>query len=175
MSLVDQALWYLESHYRESLTSGSVAERLGVSRFHLSRAFRYATGLSPVDYLRRRRLTEGARALVHGHEDILELALSLGYGSHEAFGRAFKDAFQLTPEQMRQRGSLEGLATLEPIFNRSQAMTISLDAQIRDQSSWYVAGLLREHAQMPSPGIPSQWQDFAPFIGSIPGQVGGRT
>lgn len=54
-------------------------------------------------------------------------------------------------------------------------MSAAVEAQIRSQPAWTVAGLLRQHTQMPSPGIPSQWQDFTPYIGSIAGQVGDNT
>ena len=91
------------------LTLGEVAEASGLSRFHLTRVFPAATGHSVFGYLRGRRLTEAARALVDGAPDILSVALDAGYGSHEAFTRAFRDVLGLTPEEVRARRSLENL------------------------------------------------------------------
>ncbi len=73
----------------------------GVSRFHMVRAFAAATGLSVMRYVRARRLSEAARALADGAPDILALALEADYGSHEAFTRAFRDHFGVTPEAVR--------------------------------------------------------------------------
>ena len=52
-------------------------------------------------YLRARRLSVAARALVNGVPDIFSVALDVGYGSHEAFTRAFRERFGVTPESVR--------------------------------------------------------------------------
>jgi len=44
---------------------------------------------SVMRYVRGRQLTEAARCLASGAPDILAIALEAGYGSHEAFTRAF--------------------------------------------------------------------------------------
>ena len=54
-------------------------------------------------YARARRLTEAARVLAKGAPDILNVALEADYGSHEAFTRAFRDHFGMTPEAVRTR------------------------------------------------------------------------
>ena len=58
-------------------------------------------------YVRGRRLTEAAKALSNGAPDILSVALDAGYGSHEAFTRAFRDEFGVTPETIRAQGHLK--------------------------------------------------------------------
>ena len=65
--------------------------------------------------VRGRRLTEAAKSLSAGAADILSVALEAGYGSHEAFTRAFRDQFGLTPESVRAQRHLDNLALLEPI------------------------------------------------------------
>src|SRR5579863_7108524 len=87
----------------------------GVSRYHVSRVFGLATGHSVMRYVRGRRLTEAARCLANGAPDILGVALDAGYGSHEAFTRAFRDQFGLTPEMLRAQGNLNNIELLEPI------------------------------------------------------------
>ncbi|MGE5157753.1 MAG: helix-turn-helix domain-containing protein [Gemmatimonas sp.] len=67
------------------------------------RAFAAATGFSVMRYVRARRLSEAARALARGAPDILSLALEADYGSHEAFTRAFRDHFGMTPEAVPPR------------------------------------------------------------------------
>src|SRR5919201_5985434 len=114
MDAVKKALWYIESHSAGPLTLGEVAAASGLSRFHLSRVFPEVTGHSVFGYLRGRRLTEAARLLVDGAPDILAVALDAGYGSHEAFTRAFRDQFGLTPELVRAQSSLNHIQLQEP-------------------------------------------------------------
>ena len=90
MSAVAKTLWIIESRFGMPLTLEEMAVHAGVSRFHLSRIFPAATGYSISTYLRGRRLTEAAKALAGGAPDILGVALDAGYGSHEAFTRAFR-------------------------------------------------------------------------------------
>src|SRR5262249_33107666 len=115
MNLVGKALWYIESHFAEEISLADIAAMGAASRFHMSRAFGLATGWSVMRYVRARRLTEAARALSLGAPNILSIALDAGYGSHEAFTRAFREQFGVTPEAVRQCGDLHNLELVEPI------------------------------------------------------------
>src|SRR3954468_16266203 len=103
MNPVAKAIWFIESHLMEEVTLADIAATAGVSRFHLVRAFGLATGVPVMRYVRSRRLSEAARALANGAPEILTLALDAGYASHEAFTRAFREQFDLTPESTRAR------------------------------------------------------------------------
>src|ERR1700677_2415490 len=115
MNPAQKALWFIESHLAEALTLDEVAAIGGVSRFHMVRAFAAATGLSVMRYVRARRLSEAARALAGGAPDILTLALDADYGSHEAFTRAFRDHFGVTPETVRNLACIDNIRLQEPI------------------------------------------------------------
>src|ERR1043165_216299 len=119
MNPAQKALWYIESNLASTLTLEEVAAIAGVSRFHLVRAFAAATGLSVMRYVRARRLTEAARALADGAPDILAVALDADYGSHEAFPRAFREHFGITPEAVRGAAQLGNLQLQEPIVMNS--------------------------------------------------------
>src|SRR4029077_9953194 len=101
MNPAQKALWFIESHLADAWTLDEISAIGGVSRFHMVRAFAAATGFPVMRYVRARRLTEAARALARGAPDILSLALEADYGSHEAFTRAFRDHFGVTPETVR--------------------------------------------------------------------------
>src|SRR5712672_4503352 len=115
MNPAQKALWYIESHLAGELTLDEIAAIGGISRFHMVRAFAAATGLSVMRYVRARRLSEAARALAGGAPDILTLALDADYGSHEAFTRAFRDHFGVTPEAVRSSTCLDNLRLQEAI------------------------------------------------------------
>src|SRR5271167_3545576 len=116
MSPAQKALWFIESHLARPMTLDEISAVAEVSRFHLVRAFGEATGFSVMRYVRARRLTEAARALAAGAPDILSLALDADYGSHEAFTRAFRDHFGMTPEAVRAATCLDHLKLQEPIL-----------------------------------------------------------
>jgi AraC family transcriptional regulator len=102
--LTSKAVWIIERNLARPLSLAELAEACGVSPFHLAHAFGEATGQSVMRYVRGRRLSEAAKALADGARDILELALRSGYGSHEAFSRAFRNQFGITPEEVRREG-----------------------------------------------------------------------
>jgi AraC family transcriptional regulator len=172
MNPVGKALWYIEAHFAAEIALDDIATVGGVSRFHLSRAFGDATGHSVMRYVRGRRLTEAARSLSLGASDILSVALAAGYGSHEAFTRAFRDQFGLTPEAVRAQRRLDNLALVEPI-TMDQALIVDLPPpRFENGRLLLVAGLGERYSFETNQGIPAQWQRFAPHIGSLPGQVG---
>jgi AraC family transcriptional regulator len=172
MNPVARALWFIESHFAEEITLDDVAGAGGVSRYHMARVFALATGCPIMRYVRGRRLTEAARVLAGGASDILAVALDAGYGSHEAFTRAFRDQFGLTPEALRARGSLHQIGLTEPIKMDESLMTNLEPPRIQNLPTLLIAGLGAHYTSETCAGIPSQWQRFAPHLGHIPGQVG---
>jgi AraC family transcriptional regulator len=172
MNPVDKALWYIESYYAGELTLDDIARGACVSRFHLARAFEAATGLSVMRYVRARRLSVAARRLADGAPDILALAIDAGYGSHEAFTRAFREQFGLTPDALRARGHLDNLNIVEPIKMDETLLTHLEPPRFEDGKPFLVAGLSERYTCETSKAIPSQWQRFGPLYGKVPGQVG---
>ncbi len=172
MNPASKALWYVESHFEQDIALDDVASVAGVSRYHLSRAFGAATGRSIMRYVRGRRLTEAARKLAGGASDILTVALDSGYGSHEAFTRAFREQFSLTPEMVRAAGSLDNLQLWEPIKMNEQLLAELAPPRIEHGRTLLIAGLGERYTAETTAGIPAQWQRFQPHLGHIPGQVG---
>ena len=176
MNITSKALWYIESHLPGDLSLDEIAAACAVSRFHLSRAFATATGLAPAAYARARRLTEAAKALSGGAPDILTLALDAGYGSHEAFTRAFRQQFGATPEQVRERAHIEGLHLQEAIRMHPQKSNRVplLPVRIEKTGAMLLFGLSQRHAGS-NAEIPAQWGRFAPYLGGIRNQAGAAT
>src|SRR5436853_2153317 len=141
MSITDKALWVMERNSERSLTLNTIASACGVSRSHMAYAFGTATGLPVMKYLRARRLSDAARALADGAPDILAVALDSGYGSHEAFTRAFRQQFGVTPEQLRERGHTEGVDLMEPIRKNDRTMTTIAPARIVGDAALLIFGL----------------------------------
>jgi len=171
MDPVQKAIWFVEGHLGEDFSLEDVADVAGLSRFHLVRAFGQVTGRSVMRYVRARRLSEAARSLAGGAPDILSVAFDAGYGSHEAFTRAFRDQFGLTPEQVRGHGCVRNLDLVEPI-KLDQLLDIKLaPPRLVDRGPILLAGLLEHYKDGDMSAIPNQWQRFGPWLGHIPHQV----
>ena len=167
---VERALWFIENRISGDISLQAIAASAGVSSHHLARAFGAATGQSLMRYARGRRLSEAARTLAAGAPDILAVALDAGYGSHEAFTRAFREQFGVTPEECRAAGRLDHLKLMEPI-RMDKSLLIDLDEpRIEDGEEFLVAGLGARYTFPTTEGIPNQWRQFAPYIGNLPYQ-----
>jgi AraC family transcriptional regulator len=168
MSAVTKALWLIENRYLGTLTLDDIAAHAGVSRSHMSRIFPLVTGTSISAYLRGRRLTQAAKTLAAGAPDILSVALEAGYNSHEAFTRAFRDQFGLTPEQVRANRTTDDLALVEPLRMDDEEFTDVGTPRFVDSRPLLIAGLAERHPWGKPEGVPAQWARFVPYLGNIP-------
>ena len=172
MNPIRKALWYVESHLNAELSLDTVASVAGVSKFHLARIFVLATGVTVMAYARGRRLSNAARALAGGAPDILALALDSGYGSHEAFTRAFRDQFGITPDALRAQGHVNDIELVEAIMiDNTPAIELS-EPVLEELGQLRFAGLRQHFGAGERAQIPALWQRFAPSIGRVPGQDG---
>lgn len=95
---------------RDGMGQGLAAREAGMSARSFVTWFWAVTGLSYREYALRRRLDRARRLLAETDKPILEVALDSGYRSHEAFTRAFRDEFTLSPQDFRKsRPPLKGL------------------------------------------------------------------
>ncbi|MEH2591852.1 AraC family transcriptional regulator [Bradyrhizobium sp. AZCC 1721] len=173
MNPAQKALWYIESHLAEPLTLDEIAGIAGVSRFHLVRAFAAAIGLSVMRYVRARRLTKAAQALAAGAPDILSLALDADYSSHEAFTRAFRDHFGITPEAVRAATCLDHLKLQEPIMMDSTLLDTLKPPRFETSKPLLIAGISERCThENGGAGIPNQWEQFHQKVDDIPNRVG---
>lgn len=172
MNPAQRALWYIESHLAEPMTLDEIAATSGVSRFHIVRAFAAAVGLPVMRYVRARRLTEAARSLAKGAPDILSLALEADYGSHEAFTRAFRDQFGITPEAVRAAACVSNLDLQEPILMDSTMLDTLAPPRFETARAFLVAGLAERISCDNGAMIPGLWQRFNREVADIPARVG---
>lgn len=87
----------------ETLTLRRLSQKLGYSEYYMTRKFREVTGLPFRDYLRRRRLAFALKEVRDSERTLLEIACDHGFSSHEAFTRAFKALYGVTPSAYRRR------------------------------------------------------------------------
>jgi AraC family transcriptional regulator len=103
-SAVDAVETQLAGDPATSVDAGELARRLGTTEHHLRRMFSSLAGMPLSEYVRRRRMSLAAAELVTGEADLLTVAVRYGYGSAEAFGRAFRAVHTVSPAEVRRDG-----------------------------------------------------------------------
>lgn len=97
-----RVLEHIDRHLDQPLDLVRLAEVAHFSPFHFHRLFAAWTGERLGDHLRRRRLEQAAlRLIAQPRSPVLDIALAVGFGSAEAFARAFKLRFGCSPTAWR--------------------------------------------------------------------------
>jgi len=103
---------YVRARLDERLTLEGIAASAGFSPYHFHRIFRVAFGENLNAYVVRHRMQRAAHELRNSDRSVIEIALSCGYESASAFGRAFLRAFKVTPSAYRASGERMSLVPL---------------------------------------------------------------
>jgi AraC-like DNA-binding protein/effector-binding domain-containing protein len=98
------ALNFAKHNLGKNVALADLAANTGQSLFHAHRTLRVALGETPKQFTLRLRIDHAAAALVNSRASILDIALECGFESHEAFCRAFRRRFGLSPSAYRKRG-----------------------------------------------------------------------
>jgi AraC family transcriptional regulator len=141
---------HIARHLSESPDLDALARLAHFSPFHFHRIFRGVTGQPLHAYIRILRLERAARDLSIRTDSVLSIALHAGYDSHEAFSRAFRDHFGITPSQHR-RGEPP-----HPPRPRPTPGTIPMNVQIVTVEPMLVASV-RHVGPYGSPTIRNTW------------------
>jgi AraC family transcriptional regulator len=92
---------FIQQHLDEDLSLDRLARLAHFSPYHFHRVFKGLVGEGISEYVRRLRLESAAVALKTSERSIIQVALDAGYGTHEAFTRAFRQLFGVSPTQFR--------------------------------------------------------------------------
>jgi AraC family transcriptional regulator len=116
-------------------SGAELASRLHLSRFHADRLIKAAAGEPPGALRRRILLERAAYQLVRSRENVLSVALSAGYSSHEAFTRAFKRAYGSSPSAWRRRPtSLQVPAPSDVHFNPPGSIRLPAEGKVTEMN-----------------------------------------
>lgn len=93
---------FIEAHLDQPLSVAELAELVGMSRGHFSRAFAAAIGETPRRFVLQRRLEAARQRLERPDEDLATIALRSGFSSHAHLSSAFRAVFGMTPSAYRR-------------------------------------------------------------------------
>ncbi|MFJ4778144.1 GyrI-like domain-containing protein [Streptomyces sp. NPDC088762] len=103
---LNQALDHLEGCLDREVDVAEVARIAAVSEYHFRRLFSALAGMPLPVYVRRRRMTLAGADVLAGELTLLDVAVRYGYGSGEAFARAFRSVHGIGPGEARRTGAV---------------------------------------------------------------------
>ncbi|MEV6573051.1 AraC family transcriptional regulator [Streptomyces sp. NPDC051577] len=137
---LNQAMEHIESHLDQPIDMAELARVAVTSEYHFRRMFSALAGMPLSEYVRRRRLTLAGAEVLAGERTLLDVATRHGYGSGEAFARAFRAVHGVGPGEARRTG-----ATLSSQPRMSFRLIVegssSMRYRITEKTEFRVAGL----------------------------------
>lgn len=98
---------YLDTNYAEHITLDTLTKLTHMNKYYMAHSFSKYTGLSPIQYLNRRRLKVACTLLQNTDHSISDIASATGFSSQSYFTQNFRKNFGITPIRFRQRNSDE--------------------------------------------------------------------
>ncbi len=129
LNRIFQVIEYMNQHINDELSLDNLCIVSGYTKSHLSYLFKFYIGETPKKYFYKQKLRYGAN-LLFGSENVLDVALKTGFSSHEAFTRAFKKEFGMTPIEYRKL-HYKGLSILTDLNEIELTMTFSASPAYR--------------------------------------------
>ncbi len=115
---IRQALQYIDDRLDQPVTFEQVAQAMHFSPFYFHRVFFAVVGKSITAHIRERRLIKACRLLAGTDRSVLDICLSCGFDSPQAFSRAFKSAYGVTPSAYRRERFVPGGASVDELIMR---------------------------------------------------------
>ncbi|WP_150239907.1 AraC family transcriptional regulator [Nocardiopsis quinghaiensis] len=103
---LNRALEKVEEDTRAPVDVAEMARIALTSEHHFRRLFSTLAGMPLSEYVRRRRLTLAGTEVLRGGDGLLDIAVRHGYGSAEAFARAFRAMHGVGPGEARRTGAV---------------------------------------------------------------------
>jgi AraC family transcriptional regulator len=100
---IQNTLEHIESNISEDIEIEQLAKEAALSEFYYQRLFSRLVKKPVREYIKLRRLARACETLGNKQRRIIDIAVDFGFGSHETFTRAFKDAYGMTPEEYRDK------------------------------------------------------------------------
>ncbi len=168
MTVIGDAVQYIEAHITEALTAEDIASAVCVSPFYFQRGFAMLCGTTVGEYIRCRRLALAGNALAATDARVLDIALQYGYDSPDSFTKAFTRFHGVTPAAVRHGGALlKSFAPLKIKFSLEGGYL--MDYKIENKEAFTVLANAKQFSYEEAKAqVPQFWQaHFAEGKGSV--------
>lgn len=99
---LNEMIKYIEDNLENDICMNKLANIVGISANSLQRIFAFMSGISISEYIKKRRLSKAFEEIKTTDIKIIDVASKYNYNSNISFGRAFKNAFGITPIECRE-------------------------------------------------------------------------
>jgi AraC-like DNA-binding protein len=100
---------YIDTHYSESISLQALASMAHLNKYYLLHAFLKEYGISPINYLLKRRIEESCNLLKNTDHSISQISQILGFSSSSYFSQRFRQAENISPKEYRQKNAVPNL------------------------------------------------------------------
>jgi AraC family transcriptional regulator len=179
---VQRGIDYIEANLDFDIALAQVAVAAGISQWHFQRIFKALTNETLKTYIRSRRLANSMGKLLDKDARIIDIAISAGFESQESFTRAFKNAFDMTPNAYRNLAN-KNLYLKKVQFDSEYLkhinQNVSLEPEIYHQKKMLLVGLktcfygVDSEKNNIAEKLPPLWADFLSRMAEIKHAVRG--
>ena len=156
---INNAIGYMEDHLTDDIALADIAKSVDLSAFHFQRAFTLLTGMTPAEYLRKRRLSQAGAELAGSNEKVIDIALKYCYDSPESFTKAFSRFHGFSPMQIKKGSPIRFMNryTVQITIEGGNIMEYKIE-------KWEAMDLLVHaktfHAETSEEEIPKFWDEY---------------
>ena len=171
---------YIEKHLDQKIELRAVSKAAGMSHAHFQRTFRALTGDTLSTYVRMRRMAKALDLLLSTDRRVLDIAVGAGFESQEAFARAFKRTFGITPTAYRQLGQRHRFlkkVRFDEDYLLHVSTSVTLTPELTERPQMQLVGLLTSFFGRESEKnnlgevLPRLWDDYMPRAAEIPNAI----
>lgn len=101
-----KAMDYADNNLESEISVAELAKKTGISREHMARIFNTEAGVSPSEYILKKKIFHAGKLLTESDMSCKEIAFSLGYRNQANFCRAFKKIMKISPQKYRKHKNL---------------------------------------------------------------------
>lgn len=100
---VVEIIKYINENYNAKITLDSLVDKFFVNKYYLCHIFKHETGLSIIDFVNNKRLSEAEIMLKTTDLSVTDICYKVGFNSINHFLKLFKNSYELTPKKFRER------------------------------------------------------------------------
>lgn len=159
----NDAIEYVESNLFDIIDFDHLYQIACSTPYHFQVTFSRLTGMSLIEYIRKRRLTIAVSELCQNKRKVIDVAYECGYETPEAFSKAFKRFHGVTPS-LAKKGGYSFQAVLPMSIQISLKGALPMDYRIEKKKAMSFKGLSRNITSVDNQNfklIPEFWTEFS--------------